>query len=284
LWMLAALPYVVALLLWGLYIAQAPDLFTAQFFGNIRAGRLTNQRSILHAIISEFTERYFGYFSGLGGRLPRVMSLKILITLSYLGSVAYVLSFGRRRTGAKTTGALVAGFGLALMFFENLKWYIYLLHILPLFAATLALTISDLCERFPRWRVWLYGMVAGLMVFNAGVVISRIRLNEYRKTFEPVAQYVMEARRPGDLVYGDGGFAFHLGFDGALIDDFRLGYYSRRKARIIIMNGRYQDWLHSMKSEDPTAYHYTRALLQNSCAPSFTRGQYTVYACNIGTD
>jgi hypothetical protein len=280
LWLLAALPYGVALFLWSLYIAQAPDLFVAQFFGNIRAGRLPNQHSILHAITSEFSERYFGYFSGLGGRLPRVMSLKILITLSYLGSVAYVLTFGRRRPGAKTTAALAVGFGLALMFLENLKWYIYLLHILPLFAATLALTVSDLRERFPHWRVWLYGAVAGMLVFNAGVVISRIRLNEYRTTFEPVAHYVLEARHPGDLVRGDGGFAFHLGFDGALIDDFRLGYYSRRKARIIIMNGRYQEWLNIMKSDDREVYFYMRALLQSSCAPRFTRGQYTVYVCN----
>jgi len=137
-----------------------------------------------------------------------------------------------------------------------------------------------LCGRFPRWRVWLYGMVAGMLAFNAGVVISRIRLDEYRKTFEPVAQYVMQVRRPGDLVYGDGGFAFHLGFDGALIDDFRLGYYSPRRARIIIMNGRYQKWLNIMKSENPGVYNYMRALLESGCAPSFTRGQYTVYMCH----
>lgn len=282
LWLLAALPYGVALFLWGLYIAQAPDLFVAQFFGNIRAGRLPHQHSILHSITSEFTERYFGYFSGLGGRLPRVMSVKILITLSYLGSAAYVLTFGRRRPGAKITGALVIGFGLALMFLENLKWYIYLLHILPLFVAALALTVSDLRERFPRRRAWLYGMVGAMLAFNVALVISRIRLNEYRKTFEPVAQYVMEVRRPGDLVYGDGGFAFHLGFDGALIDDFRLGYYSRRRAQIIIVNGRYQDWVNIMKSEDRAVYDYMRTLLQSSCAPSFTRGQYTVYACKVG--
>jgi hypothetical protein len=283
LWLLAALPYGVALFLWGLYIAQAPDLFAAQFFGNIRAGRLPNQHSILHSITSEFSERYFGYFSGLGGRLPRIISLKILITLAYLGSVAYVLTFGRRRPGAKTTGLLAIGFGLVLMFLENLKWYIYLLHIVPLFAATLALTVSDLWERFPRWRVWLYGMVAGMLAFNLALVVSRIWLNEYRNTFEPVTQYVMQVRRPGDLVYGDGGFAFHLGFDGALIDDFRLGYYSRRRARIIIMNGRYQEWVNIMKSEDRGVYDYMRTLLQSSCAPGFTRGQYTVYVCNART-
>lgn len=277
--LLAALPYGVALLFWSLYIAQAPDLFAAQFFGNIRAGRLPNH-SLLHSITTEFTERYFGYFSGLGGRLPRVMALKVLITLCYLGSVPYLLVFGRRRPGAKTAGALVIGFGLALMFFENLKWYVYLLHILPLFAATLALTLSDLCERFPRRRRWLYGMVAAILVFNIGIVISRIWLNEYRNTFEPVAQYVMRTRQPGDLVYGDGGFAFHLGFDGALLDDFRLGYYRRPRARIIIMNGRYEEWLNIMKSDNPEVYDYMRTLLASHCTPGFARGQYIVYVCN----
>ncbi len=123
-------------------------------------------------------------------------------------------------------------------------------------------------------------MVAAILVFNIGIVISRIWLNEYRNTFEPVAQYVMRTRQPGDLVYGDGGFAFHLGFDGALLDDFRLGYYRRPRARIIIMNGRYEEWLNIMKSDNPEVYDYMRTLLASHCTPGFARGQYIVYVCN----
>ena len=108
-----------------------------------------------------------------------------------------------------------------------------------------------------------------MLVFNAGVVISRIRLNEYRKTFEPVAQYVMEVRRPGDLIYGDGGFAFHLGFDGALIDDFRLGYYSRRKARIMIMNGRYKDWLNQYEVGRPSGVPLHAGVASNQLCAEF---------------
>src|SRR5260370_18439145 len=107
----AAVPLLVALLGWGAYIAQAPDIFRAQFLGHI--SHRVGLRSPLTGLLTEFQSRYVLYY---WTQYHGVMKLKVLLLAPYLASCVFLLApppISRRQPGLRLLAVLgVSAYGL----------------------------------------------------------------------------------------------------------------------------------------------------------------------------
>jgi len=82
--------------------------------------------------------------------------------------------------------------------------------------------------------------------------------------------------RDGEL--GDG---LKLGFTPALIDDYRLGYRSGKRADLIVMDeGRYQPWTALLAEQDPGNYAFIQRLLREEYRVVYDRPGYRIYQRN----
>jgi len=59
--------------------------------------------------------------------------------------------------------------------------------------------------------------------------------------YEAAAAFIRSAKPSRQIIAG-GEFAFALGFDSEMVDDFRLGYFSGRRPELIVTNRIYQGW------------------------------------------
>ncbi|HVX66873.1 MAG TPA: hypothetical protein VHA11_09745, partial [Bryobacteraceae bacterium] len=238
-----ALPYALAAAGWLLYVAQAPEIARAQLLGNVAAGRLNSFGSPLHTLWREITERYLTLAGGFRSGVPLAMRLRLLVFLAYLTAFLAGLAPGfRRRAGHALLLSLMGTDFLLLTFFENLKWYVYLVHVIPVYAAVLGLFLVWLWRggAIPRPLVGL--AFAGLLLFNVGSIVYRIRSNTYRDAFVPAAEFLARAACPGDVIMASSEFAYATHFDGRVVEDFRLGYVSRKSPDFVVVEKQFQEW------------------------------------------
>ena len=94
---------------------------------------------------------------------------------------------------------------------QKLAWY--LVHILPLYAALLALWLTEAWQnqRLPRWVV--AAAVAALLLLQVGGIAQRIRTREYQTTYAPAADFLKHQLQPSTLIMGSAEMGFALGFN-----------------------------------------------------------------------
>ncbi len=265
---IGALPYLIAILAWGAYAMQNPEIARAQLFGNVAAGRLGGLVAPFQTLGREIQQRYLILFGGWRAGVPPAMRLRILILLCYWGSAAILLltPWMRRKRGYGVLLFLTALYFLMLTYLENLKWYVYLIHILPVYTCLFGALAGACWEGKPGTgrpllpRSLIAAAVAGFLIFNVGSVVYRMRLNPYRDAFQPTANYLRKVLQPGDLVMASSEFAFPLGFNGQLTDDYRLGFLSGKAPALIVVDKRYQEWFDAFSSQPDQNNHIQRLL------------------------
>lgn len=280
---LAALPYLAGGTAWGLYILKDPDAFLTQFGTNAKmGGRLDGIRAPWLGIWHELTWRYFtGY--GLGSRSTGVSGpapLKVLLLGLYaLGVAGAALSREvRSNKGYRALLWLALIYFLLLSVMDNQKAYYYLPHITPLYAAlTAAWLVSSMrWSRIPAW-VPVAAAVAVLAV-QAGGVVLRTWQNPYRRTYEPATSFLREHAGPNDTVVGNASLAFALGFDGGVVDDVRLGYFSGRHPDFIVLDQEYLWSIGRYKTTAPAIFNFIEQRLTTDYAPVYNREGYQILA------
>jgi hypothetical protein len=286
--LIALIPYVVGSIGWGLYILKNPSLFVSQFVGNATAGnnnvgRLDGLFAPWSAVKREITLRYLVAF-GMGPHSAgssSLAALKIFILLTYLGGVLGALFTRAIRThrSYKVLFGLLGIYVLILTLVDGQKLSWYLVHMIPLFAALLAVFINWLWTntRLPRWAI-----VAPMVLFallQLGGMLLRIRQNDYKKSYMPATNFLKTSAGPG-LIMGSTELAFQLGFDSNLVDDIRLGYYSGKKPDFIVVDEIYEDAFKGIGTQDLTVYQYVVDLIANQYHPVYDYGHYKIYARN----
>jgi hypothetical protein len=238
---LAALPYVAALGLWALHIAQDPAMFRAQFGANA-SGRLGDALSPLGAVGRELRERYLENFAGARPGAPPAVRAKAALLLAYLLGVlgALALPEVRRRRGAVALVVATLSCALLLGVLDSTRWYIYLVHVLPLYVLCLALTAGALYARGGRWRIAVRLGSAGYVLFTLASIAYRGRLDVHHRAFLPTVRYLQAHVRDGDLVVAGGEFGMHLGFDRHVHDDDALRFPRARGARFVVVSSDYR--------------------------------------------
>jgi hypothetical protein len=184
----------------------------------------------------------------------------------------------RKHRGWRVLLVLMVIYFCSLVAFDNLKFHVYLIHILPLFTLAVAVWVCWLWTRrvVSRWVVAL-----GVVVF-VGVQIGgsawRIVQNPYRETYWPVIEYLKQNVKPGETLMGTAELAFGLGFDTPVIDDIGLGYLTKKRADWIVVEGRYRTRFNNFSAAEQDRKQYIDRLLRQEYQQMFAKGLFVIYA------
>jgi 4-amino-4-deoxy-L-arabinose transferase-like glycosyltransferase len=261
--LLAAVPYIVALAGWGLYIAQDPAMFRAQFGANA-AGHAVSLFHPLAAIGSDLHDRYWLLFGGVRQGAPPYMRLKLAVLFLYLVSlVASLLTAEIRREKMNRAVLACAAFGfLALAFGEGSRGYIYLVHVIGFYILLVAIWTRHLI-RLGGWRRGAsITIIAGLAIFTVATITYRARLNSYKNGFLAAANYLQQHLSGQQFVFAGGDFGVPLGFAEHVLDDRLLGSRSQKRADYIVIDRDYATSFQAQRLKRPDVYAKTMQSLQ----------------------
>ena len=282
---LAAVPYLVGGAAWGLFISQDPGMFRDQFYGNI-TGRLSRPGGWLDAIWEQYKERYLWAY-GLRPDTRGLSHLKIVLYLVYMGGVAAGWAMRDFRARREYRAWLILCVIVALCY-ANLDKGVqefYLIHFMTPVIAVLALVL-DWVIRTRRVRAWAVAAVFLVMgSVQLMTTVSRIRQDAYHTRYLDATEFIRRTARPGELIIGSTELGWELGWNGNLIDDFRLGYLTGKKPAIVVLDkNRYQEWIPKLQATEPQAYRYTSELLEREFVPVHRNDSYIIYARKDRTD
>jgi 4-amino-4-deoxy-L-arabinose transferase-like glycosyltransferase len=235
--LIAASPYIVAGLAWGLYIIQDVDMFRAQF-GTNASNRTDALANPLHAIYSEFRDRYVVAFGGWRAGGPGIARVKVLLLAFYGIGVAGCLLSPTIRSRVEYRALLaylLVSAGL-LTFLESTRWYIYMVYIIPLYALCTAIFLHDWLRRPGYRRHLAAAATAAFVLFCVFTLLFRAAINVHGVAFVPAVEYLQQHTSAGDLVMAGGEFGIGLGFAQHVLDDAQLGYANGRAPDFVVLS------------------------------------------------
>jgi hypothetical protein len=271
----AAAPYLIGAAMWSTYILQSPADFIAQFGSNARTR--TSGITSPWAVIRGEALRYVNAY-GLGSQAAGLARIKIVMLAAYLAGIIGVLGSPilRRQTSSRIL-LFMTGITFALMVIvEGAKQDWYLVHIIPLFGALLAVwVVHCLNARVLPAPVVAFGMAAFTLV-NVGLVGWLAHRTDYQAKFMPVVEFLRTEPNEHAKIIGTAELGFEVGFD-RVSDDTRLGYYSRKMPDLIVVEQIYDGWFRKHEVREPDVYRHVRTTLA-AARKVFDNGQYRVYS------
>jgi len=269
-------PFAVIAAGWGAYIAQAPEVFQAQWAYN-SGGRLRPLwqwrelgQGFYHGLLVPF-----GFAGIWAGWLVR---LKIVPLVVYAAGSAGALRLwlARRDRGL---GTLLLFTGIAafwLMAHRTSTSGAYSIVVIPFFCLLLACSLAA----FPLDTAWRRRAVVAVLAAHALVqlagVAARWRVNDYRHGYAAAAAYLREAAGPADRIMASAEFGFLIGFDPRLIDDTKLGYDTGEKPEFVVIEHAYAANLRAMAARSPGFARFMRNFYENYLLV-FDQNHYQVY-------
>ena len=280
---LAAIPYAVAAAAWGVYIAQEPQLFVRQFFGNASdTTRMSGFKNPPLAFYYEITGRYLKSY-GLGPHSAGTSGpvyLKSLTLAAFAFGLLTMLFVRRLRTNPlfKPLIYIWAVFFVVLTVLDGQKLSYYLLHIIPLYVVFLAIAIVYWRRRtkLPGWLAAL--ALAGLIALPTGGLLLKMKADDYGRSYGQAAEYLRRNAREGEKVMASTEMAFALGFDGRVVDDHWLGYEIGVKPAFFVVEEVYEEALEGKITENPPVYRFVQETLARDYELVYDRHHYKIYA------
>lgn len=274
---IAAVPYVIGGASWAAYILQDPSDFIAQFGGSA-SGRTWGLTSPLAALKAEITVRYLNSY-GFGPKSAGLSRLKLLVLLAYIAGIAGALLTSRVRKHPSFRLLLVLTTLVFVMMalFEGSKQDWYLIHIIPLLGAVLAVWIHCCWKSRTLPASMLLLGVGSFIILNVGIVTLLIFRNDYQTRYVPAIRFLESKLDDHTLVMGSAELAFRIGFD-KVKDDYRLGYYSRRRPSLIVVDENYEGWFRRFQTREPDVYRHIRKTLSDDARKVFESDYYRIYS------
>jgi hypothetical protein len=254
---IAAIPYVAGAIVWGQYLLRSPQAAYQQLHVH-SSGRIV----LLHpveAVVGE-VQRYMqaaGFTAHLAGHSGPVF-LKSVPLVFYLIAVAAMIAIPelRRHRGYRVLLFLTAVHFGYQCFLEGTKFPFYLVHLMPLYAAMLAIVAVYLWQRRRAPRLLIAAALGLVMAISAGGVLLRIRLDTYHRLYMPAVNYIQQHAGPSDLVMASCDFGFAYGFRPNLMDDIRIGYFTGKIPKFIVVEEIYQANFDAWKAGSPDLYRF----------------------------
>lgn len=278
--LLGAVPYLIGIAGWSLYILQNPAAFIVQFTGNANASeRFALLGAPWSAIRAEITGRYLDSY-GLGPDSGGLEHLKAVVLVAYAVALLSIL-FSRRirlHKGYRALLILTGLYFLMLTFVEGKKSSLYLIYVVPFFATLLAVWIHWCWtkRRFPAGLLML--AASGLVVLQFSGVLYLMKRNDYENKYMPAVNFVKSQSDAETLVLGPSELAFELGFRENFVDDFHLGYYSGKKPDLIVVDASYRDRFEWFRDKKPQVYQHINNLLTTEYTEIYHHASFEVYA------
>jgi hypothetical protein len=274
---IAAIPYVAGAMVWGQYLLRSPHTAYEQLRVH-SSGRVV----LLHPLeaIAGEAQRYMqaaGFTAHLAGHSGPIF-LKSIPLAFYLFAIAAMIALPelRRHRGYRVLLFLTAVHFGYQCFLEGTKFPFYLVHLLPLYAAMLAIVANHLWNRRRVMRPLIAAALGLAMVIGAGGALLRIRLNTYDRLYMPAVNFIKQHAGPSDLVMASCDFGFAYGFRPNLLDDIRIGYFSGRIPRFIVVEEVYQANFDTWKAGSPHLYRFIEHRL-NEYDLVYDRNSYRIY-------
>jgi hypothetical protein len=273
---LAAVPYLAGAAAWAMYIARSPADWVAQMLGNA-SGRGPGIATPLAALQLEISHRYMDNYGMAVWSSPsgRLNAIPLFIFLAGLAACLLVRQI-RQHPGYRL---LIAWTVIALVFltwFEGLKTVFYLIYVTPLCSILLAVAATWLWRMRPRWRV---GLAAVLLVFVA-LQVTRTPVAVWRNrrsaTFDPAVQYLRARFHRNTFIMGNASLIFALGPDWNILDDYRLGYNSGKRADVVVIDPHLADGIEMLRTLNPPIHAHVAHLLEAEYQEVYNQGGYRI--------
>lgn len=280
---LAAVPFVAATALWGLYALQSPADFMAQFKGNANySGRLAKMASPVAAVKSELRDRYLTAY-GLGTHSPGhngPIYLKALALAAYLLGLIGCFTMGaiRHNRFYRVVLVLIPIYFFVMALVDGTKGTYYLVHITPLFALALTIFCCEAARFRPRLLPVLAMVLVGTAVVQGGGILYKAHGDTYRNRYEPAVDFLKRNTSAHDLIAGSAAMTFDFGFDGTrLVDDVRMGLYGEPKPDFFVMDEIYAGQIEGWKHVNPPLAKYVEGVLHREYTPVYDYADIIIY-------
>jgi len=206
--------------------------------------------------------------------------LKIIALVIYVIGVVAALATPliRRRQGYRALFVIGLAIWIIMSLVDKDIHPFYLVHFMLPIIAILGVWMAMAWQKglAPQWLV--AALAAVLVLVQAAVFISRFRADPYDALYRSSATYLKDHMRPEDRVFGSAELAFELGWGDRVIDDFRLGYKTGKKARFVVLDqNRYQEWIPNLQMYDPAAYRQIRDMLDHQYRMVYQNAGYEIY-------
>ena len=276
---MAGAPYLLAGVIWALYILQAPADFMHQFAANAGARGGARWTMFLHPwqnLWLEFLFRYVGHFAAMPLWTGYAKQSHILIPMVYIGALLSTLLFPRIRSHPGRRAAVCLAFVLFLMSaFSGLKLQSYLIFVIP--GYTLVLVMWIRCATRTAAALVVIVIIGIFSFFQVSTLVHRVRENGYAKAYVPVVDFVKSHSSPFTVVMGPSIMGFGLGYSN-LIDDARFGYISGKLPDFIVTDRFYAAFHSVFAGEQPEVWRHIDRTLKSDFRLVFERGYFKVYA------
>lgn len=274
----AFLPYIIFGLLWAVYILQRPDLFSLQFGGNA-SDRWGFFRAPLYELWREIDLRYLFNF-GIGEGLSKTGQLKIFILLCYLAAIVGVAAAKplKNQLFPRIILLIVLQEFLMLLLIDGMKQHYYMIYITPTLTAILAVLLGWLIKKGRLLKIISVSILSVIIVVHLSVNFMRIKRDAYHTKYLSAGSILNQNVKSNDIVMASAEFWFVLNRKENLIDDYRLGYLTNKKAGYIVMDApRYKDWFNRLGENEPSTHLFIMNLLENNYEIIYEDDVYQVY-------
>lgn len=273
--LVAVLPFLALGLAWGLYGARHSDYFWAQLRAN-SSGRLGLFHAPLEALRAELIRRY-GYVYGFEPGSNPARKLLAIVPGCYLLSMVWGLASSAVRKECRFLLILsVLWLQIGYQFWvEGMKLSLYLTHLIPWYTLVFSIWLVTLWHHRLAPKPFLAALVVAVVGVQVGASALVIRKNNYHAGFAAVRTLLEKQDGPSALIYGSPELGLEIGFDH-LVDDLRLGFYTRKVPTVIVLDRRYQEWNLTFQKREPDVARYEAELLTNYDKVLDSKG-YCVY-------
>jgi len=217
----SALPYLVLSGAWSLYVARDYQAFVDQIKTNGTNGRWETSWNPLRLFVNEIVERYMVAFGLVTGGFALG---KLCVLCAYISGIMGVMLTPELRKRERVRGLLILlAVYFAAMSVFNQKLSYYLIHIVPLYAAVLAVWAHWLWNSRPRLRGLVAAAIAIVILVDTGGIVLRARRRSYIESQRRAIAFLTAQTVPSSRIDGTAGLLYSLGFDERLRDDPLLG-------------------------------------------------------------
>jgi 4-amino-4-deoxy-L-arabinose transferase-like glycosyltransferase len=276
---LAAIPYAMAAIGYGLYVMNDAQLFLRQFsqntqLGDEHPGRLYGLLYPWMAIKDEILNRYVSV--NAGGQAY----LKVALVAAYAAGVlgASLTRAIRRDRGFRALLIVTAIYFFLLTFTQGNKIYLYMVHIAPLYGALLAIWARHLWLKRAAPRRAIAGAIAAVALISLAGNAYVIRRNSLHNSYQPAVEFLNRNSGSSTTITGAAELSFGLNNYDSLLDDKFLGYHNGRRPDFIVIEPRYEQELMDARRRRPEIYTHMTRLLDEEYFEVYNNAGFTIYA------
>ncbi len=271
--LVAILPYAILGGLYARFVLQDLPEFRAQF-GTQSAGRL---REIWHP-----SEIWYGFKEGvldsfglaaIGSK--RAIQFNVAALLAYAAGVIGLLASPKLRRLPNMSALLwmMAAAVIWLTLHRSTVSQLYVVFLTPFLTVPLAICLAV------KGRIW-WGWFAVLGILSFAGTANRVRQDD-RQNFNAAVEFLRSSPLRTQGIFASGEFGFPMGRMPQIVDDNLLGFYSGKKAGLIVMDLLYTeattDWAPTGERDRPAFNAFRTQLLDRNYELVFHNAAYRIF-------